>query len=202
MERLQTPIPRSMSDPMALEPRNFWSFKRELKMGLDINGLRDENARMVQAASEFSNRKNAENNAAAKAQADQRGAQVGQQQNNVTNQYADSARKQLAQGIAGTRANASSRGLLYSGLRQGDESAQRAQAASGIAANQTQTNQGGEQQLSDWNNQMGQQGMDRTQLQMQKNAAEYKDALAKRGQQQAAIGSAAQGIGSLAGAII
>lgn len=171
-------------------------------MGLDINGLKAENARNIAAAQAEITRRQNEQQATAKAQADDRAAQVGQQQNNVTNQYSDSARKQLAQGIAGTRSAASSRGLLYSGLRQGDEAAQRAQAASGMAANQTQTNQSGEQQISDWNNQMGQQGMDRTQLEMQKNAAAYKDALAKRGQTQAAIGSAASGVGSVLGAII
>jgi len=54
---------------------------------------------------------------------------------------ANDQRRQLAQNIAQTRRGASSRGLLYSGLRQGEEAGQRANTASQIAQNQAQINQ-------------------------------------------------------------
>lgn len=54
---------------------------------------------------------------------------------------ANDQRRQLAQNIAQTRRGASSRGLLYSGLRQGEEAGQRANTAAQIAQNQAQINQ-------------------------------------------------------------
>ena len=70
-------------------------------------------------------------------------------QNRAYNQVADVARRNLAQSMAGVKQNYNNRGLLYSGLKQGQEASNYAQTAAGLSQARAGINQGSEQSARD-----------------------------------------------------
>lgn len=68
-----------------------------------------------------------------------------QMEEDLGSSYERQARRGLAQNIQGINANASRRGLLYSGLRQGAEAGAQARTAGDVAQKRYQINQGLEQ---------------------------------------------------------
>lgn len=72
-------------------------------------------------------------------------ANMPQMEQDLGSAYERQARRGLAQNIQGINANASRRGLLYSGLRQGAEAGAQAKAAGDVAQKRYEINQGLEQ---------------------------------------------------------
>lgn len=132
--------------------------------------------------------------------AEQRKLDVANSKNAMMNQAGDSARTQLAQKLGQVRSAANSRGLLYSGLRQGAEGNARGQAAGQLAGQRAQINQASDEQMTGLTNQAAQQGVQTYGNQIKNNAQDYQDALARYKQKSSALGALGQGLGALGGA--
>lgn len=109
------------------------------------------------------------------------------------------SRLALSQKLNDIKQNASSRGLLYSGLRQGAESGAAAQAGGDLAAQREAINQRLESQGNAFDTQAIQTGMGVANQQQGMNDFVYNQALAQRQQRNQALGGLGQGIGALAG---
>lgn len=128
-------------------------------------------------------------------------AGVQNQKSQLINQYGDNARMQLAQGLAGVRTGANSRGLLYSGLRQGAEENLRDRTAGQMAQYRTNVNQAADDKVNDYAGQQANLGLQQQNSENQARLNDYQMALKDRGQRQAtgaAIGSAVGAIGGAA----
>lgn len=111
---------------------------------------------------------------------------------------ANEARRGLAQKMADIKAGASSRGLLYSGLRKGEEAAAAGASASGLAAERANINKQTENQAQQMENSAISAGMD---LQKQKQQiADYNANQQLQSQQQKS--GLMKGLGGAAGGLI
>lgn len=109
------------------------------------------------------------------------------------------ARQELAKQMNDIRSGASSRGLLYSGLKQSDEAKAAQGAAQNIAAQSAQTRAGLEDQARALEDQAAATGIS---LQMNKQGIAndaFAQALANRQQRSQALGAIGQGVGQLGG---
>lgn len=95
------------------------------------------------------------------------------------NMAADTSKQGLAQTDKSITHNANSRGLLYSGLRQGAMAQAQGQAATEQAGKQSEINQNVEQQVQQMNNQALQSQMGAQNLVNQRNALAYNIAMNK-----------------------
>jgi hypothetical protein len=109
------------------------------------------------------------------------------------------SRLALSQKLNDIKQNASSRGLLYSGLRQGAESGAAAQAGGDLAAQREAINQRLEGQGNAFDTQAIQTGMGVANQQQGMNDFVYNQALAQRQQKSQAMGGLGEGLGALAG---
>lgn len=134
-------------------------------------------------------------------EAEQRKLDVANSKNAMMNQAGDSARTQLAQKLGQVRSSANSRGLLYSGLRQGAEGGARAQSAGALAGKRSEINNASDEQMTGLTNQAAQQGIQTYGNQIKNNAQDYQDALARYKQKSGALGALGQGLGALGGAL-
>lgn len=134
-------------------------------------------------------------------------SKVPQIQEQTFNPVADESRRALAGQISGIRTSANSRGLLYSGLRQGSESQARGDMSAGLAAKRAQINEHTNAQADAYDTMAQQGNADQQNMIMdeakrrQGNADEvYNQALARRSGKQAITNSAFQAGGQIAGA--
>lgn len=110
-------------------------------------------------------------------------------------------RKGLAEDILGIKRNASSRGLLHSGLRGAQESEARSNAAQDVLSVGRGVRERLYGQAQDMADQAIQAGLQQQQMQLQRNQREYNTALEKRMQRQqmgSKIGGMIGGIGGMA----
>lgn len=133
--------------------------------------------------------------------AQQRELDVANSKNSMMNQAEDSGRRQLSQKLGQVRSGANSRGLLYSGLRQGAEEGTRAQSAGDLAATRQNINQASDEQMTNLTNQGANQGIQSYGMQIQNNANDYQDALKRYQQKTGALGALGKGLGA-AGALL
>lgn len=124
------------------------------------------------------------------------------QKGRMISQYGDQARQGLARDLAGARSAASSRGLLYSGLRRGAEADLRGQAAGQMAQYRQNVNTSAADKLGQFQGQQAERGMARYGLDAQRNLGAYQDALQQRSQRRAQGAQIGGGLGSLAGAFL
>lgn len=129
-------------------------------------------------------------------------AALDSQKGRMISQYGDQARMGLARDLAGARSAASSRGLLYSGLRRGAEADLRGQAGGQMAQYRQNVNQSQADKLGQFQGQQAERGMARYGLDAQRNLGAYQDALQQRGQKRAQGAAIGGGLGSLAGALL
>lgn len=118
-----------------------------------------------------------------------------------TDLAADSTRQALANRMAGIKAAASGRGLLYSGLRAGEESNARAQASSGMSQQRANINQGAEEMKQNLQNQAVDTGTAINQMQQQREMQKYNLAQQQAGQRGGLLKGLLGGAGSIAGAM-
>ena len=121
------------------------------------------------------------------------------QKGNLINQYGDSARRGLAHDLAGVRSSANSRGLLYSGLRQGAEQNMRGQAAGQMANYRAQVNNATADKIDGYSNQQAQRGVAKYGMDNAQNISTYQDALGQRGQRQKQAGQIGGALGMAGG---
>lgn len=125
------------------------------------------------------------------------------------NQYEAQARKNLAQSLKNTDRDFNKRGLLYSGMRLGNEAEQQGEAASNVAQGKQQINKG----LLDQANQLDAgvlntaagiagQGTQQGLYQGQMDIMNLKNQIQQEQMQSQAMGSLLGGIGTLGGAAI
>lgn len=129
-------------------------------------------------------------------------AALDSQKGRMVSQYGDQARMGLARDLAGARSAASSRGLLYSGLRRGAEADLRGQAGGQMAQYRQNVNQSQADKLGQFQGQQAERGVARYGMDAQRNLGAYQDALQQRGQKRAQGASIGGGLGSLAGAVL
>lgn len=110
-------------------------------------------------------------------------------------QVADTGRQQLAQQMAGIRAGANKRGLLYGGQRAGAEASAQAQTASNLGAQRAQINQGTEQIATTMEQQAAQAGLQSAQQRQEQLNDSYNKALKKQQEQSAASGALGSALG-------
>lgn len=119
-------------------------------------------------------------------------------------QYEDTARSDLAANIAGVKRDASARGLLFSGIKQGGIAQATNQAAAQTAQGAAQAAQSYRDKLAGYRGEQVNRGLDEYQLAQEKAAADYNTALKKRNAalaNQSGLGKALGSIGSAGGAI-
>lgn len=125
---------------------------------------------------------------------------------NYENQLYSGAQSQTYGSIANNRSNirsnANSRGLLYSGMRQGAEAGAEARGQAGLAAERSNINS----QIEGYGNQLDTQatsmGLQDFQNQVQNSMAQYQNQLQQDSQRRQQIGQFIGGAGSIAGLII
>ena len=106
------------------------------------------------------------------------------QQNTAT----DSAKAKLANTMSGIDSSANSRGLLYSGLKQGAEANAAGGYASDLAATKANINQNAESAAEGMENAAVGQGLNQQQIMQQQNDAAYQQALAAQQQKFGMLG--------------
>lgn len=153
----------------------------------------------IQAAQAEQQRRNEERARAATAKET---SAIDQQKGRMINQFGDQSRRQLAQDLAGARSAASSRGLLYSGLRRGAEQGLRGQAAGQMAQYRQNVNQSSADKLAGYQQQQAQRGVADYGLEAQRNLGAYQNALQDRAQKRAQGAQIGAGLGSLGGALL
>jgi len=123
-------------------------------------------------------------------------------------QYEDEARRGLASNLAGVKRDASSRGLLFSGIKQAGDVASTNQAGAQMALGSAKAAQSYRDKLAQYRGETVNRGLDEYQLAQQKAAADYNQALSKRRQVQAenrglsqTLGSIGSAAGTVAGAL-
>jgi hypothetical protein len=105
---------------------------------------------------------------------------LGNYKEQQSNAAGDVSRRQLASDIAGVQTRANSRGLLYSGLRQGSEIGAASRAGSDLAKKRMQINQEAESQADDYDSQALQSGVGLQQLEQQRLDRDYEYAIEKK----------------------
>ena len=124
-------------------------------------------------------------------------ANLAEQKRRMITDYEGTARRALAERMAGTKQSAAGRGLLYSGLHMGQQAANQAGAAGASAAYRQKVNQAQQGQLSDLAAEGAALGLQEQQNAQERYNAEYKRALQRRAQEQqtaSQLGSAAGGL--------
>lgn len=127
-------------------------------------------------------------------------------QNALANQSADVGKRNLAQNIAQTRSNASSRGLLNSGLRQGAEAGNygsylsgQSQARSGINQETEQNAQGMENNAISAGEKLQQQRQAMEDAIYGRQQEQYQNALQQQQQRTGLLGGIGKSLGGMAG---
>lgn len=117
------------------------------------------------------------------------------------NAAADASRRALAGEVAGVRRSANSRGLLYSGLRQGAEAAASGNAAAALAKRRVAINQESNDRADALDNQALQSGLAIQGLEQNRLDTAYDRALGRQKAKAAAQSSFASGAGGLLGSL-
>lgn len=116
-------------------------------------------------------------------------------QKDTGNMYGEGLRHQLAQGMTGSRQNASARGLLYGGLQQGREAGLRNQAGSQMAQGQAQINRQLEDETYGAENQALGALMQQRQMEQERQKAALAEMIANNQMQQQAGSGLFGGVG-------
>ena len=126
--------------------------------------------------------------------------ELNQQKAQMMAQYGEGSRGALAKQISGIRSGMSSRGLLYSGLRQGAEQEAQGQSAAQSADYQARLNQSQADKMGEFQQEAANQGLQQYQDDTTQAFSDYSNAIAKRKQRSGLMGQLGSGIGALAGA--
>jgi len=121
-----------------------------------------------------------------------------QQKQGMIADYESTARQSLADKMAGTTRDAASRGMLYSGLYQGQQAQNQAGAAGASADYRQKVNAAQQGQMADLQQQAVNFGLQEQQTAQDRYNSEYRRALAKRQQEQ----QTAQQLGGAAGGLL
>lgn len=111
-------------------------------------------------------------------------------------------KRRLAEGLAGIKSGAQSRGLLYSGARQRAEGEQYADTASNLAQQRMSINKSFLDQANQMENEALQSNLDARASKQQQEDMLYQRALEQYRQRNQAIGGLASGAGGLIGTIL
>lgn len=115
-------------------------------------------------------------------------------------QSQENARQTLANRLANIRAGSNSRGLLYSGLRQGAESQAGTDTAGQVAQERAQINNSVEDQANQLDSTALNSAFQTQGLQQQLNDSAYQDALQRRKQGISLLGTVGGALGGMVGA--
>lgn len=127
---------------------------------------------------------------------------LNQQKEGMINQNADSSRGQLAQNMAGIKQSANSRGLLYSGIKQGQEAGAQSEAASNQAGYRAALNASTDKSTEDIMAGKATMGLDQYQQDVTNAGNAYQQALEKRKQSGGILGAIGGAIGAGAGLLM
>lgn len=114
-------------------------------------------------------------------------------------QSQESARQGLSQKLANIRSGANSRGLLYSGLRQGAEAGAGSDAAGQVAQERAQINTAVEDQANSLDSQALNSAFSVQKAQQELNDSAYQDALKRKSQGMSLMGMVGGAAGSIGG---
>lgn len=115
-------------------------------------------------------------------------------------QQENNARNQMAQKLNDVKTSANQRGLLYSGLKQGQEAQVGGQTATGLANTRANINTGTQNMSNQMNQNATQFGLGVQQQQQQMNDYNYQQQLGQQQQKQAAAQGFLGGVGKMVGA--
>jgi len=120
----------------------------------------------------------------------------------ATSQQGEEGRLGLAKKLTDIKRGASSRGLLYSGIKQGADQEAATGLASELSGQAYSTNQALENQAKQMEDQAVDAGLNEQNMKQKANQQAYQTALQRRQENQAGLGSLMGGAGSLFGSIL
>lgn len=125
-------------------------------------------------------------------------AQLPGMKNQMSTQLQSDAQSQLKDDLAAGRSSASSRGLLYGGIQQGNEGKQRQQAQRGLIGGISNMNMGLDDAANQMDSAAAQTGINMQQQQQAMQNTIYQNAMAQMNSQNQIFGSVASSAGLLA----
>lgn len=114
----------------------------------------------------------------------------------------DTGKRDLAEQMGNTRKRSQQRGLLYSGLRQGQEVGDISNYSRKLSDEQARINQATNKTADTMENDAFNAGLKNSQSQLAASDLAYQRALAERAQKGQALGSLGGGIGSIVGSFL
>lgn len=127
---------------------------------------------------------------------------LNQQKEGMINQNDDSSRGKLAQNMAGIKQSANSRGLLYSGLHQGEQMGAQSEAAGAQAGYRSALNASTDKATQDIMAGKANMGMDQYQQDVTNAGNAYQQALEKRKQSSGLLSSIGSAVGAVGGFMV
>lgn len=122
-----------------------------------------------------------------------------QQKEGMIQKYDNTSRRQLAENMSGIKRSANQRGLLYSGMRQGQESGAQSEAASSAAGYRAALNASMDKAKEDIMAGRANMGMDQYQQEVNAAGDAYQAALEKRRQSGGILSSIGGALGTVGG---